>query len=109
MRRGDDARPVGAEGGGPHLTAMPRERRDVAPEGYVPQSHGLVARRSEDVRPVRAEGDGKHRTFMSRERGDLAPGRRVPQLRGPANDVTTRVPSGLKAAELTQLKSPPLS
>ena len=70
IRRGDDARPVGAEGGGAHLARVAAEDGDRPAGRGVPDARCAVIRRGDDARPVGAEGGGIDPSPVAAEDGD---------------------------------------
>ena len=102
LRRGDDARPVGAEGGGTDPILVAAEDGDRLAGRGVPDARGVVVRRRDDARPVGAEGGGID-LFWWPLRTAIALPVAASQTRAvlSSDAVTMRVPSGLKAAELT--------
>src|SRR5271166_3998103 len=81
IRRRDDARPVGAEGGGKDRTRVAAEDGDRLAGRGVPDARSLVVRRRDDARPVGAEGGGPDPILVAAEDGDRVAGRGVPDAR----------------------------
>ena len=84
-------------------SSWPRRTATCLAGGGVPQPRGLVQRGGDDARAVRREGGAANLTVMAAQDGDLpCPWRRPTAARScPHEAVTTRVPSGEKAALTT--------
>ena len=104
---GDDAGAVGAEGGRGNPAVVAAEERQLFAGGGVPDAGGSVDAGGDDAGAVGAEGGRGNPSVWPRRAASSSPvaasqTRAVPSWLA----VTTRVPSGLKAAELTALVWP---
>ena len=100
---GDDARPVRAERGAPDRPFVALEACDLLARGRVPHARRPVIGGGDDARPVRAECGAPDTVLVALEACDLLARGRVPHPRRLVPEaVTTRAPSGLKAALRTR-------
>ena len=79
---GDDARPIGAEGGGIDRSLVAAEDGDRLAGRSVPDACGLIRRCCDDPRPVGAEAGVRDPTLVAAEDADRGAGRGVPDARG---------------------------